>query len=351
MLHQSSLFLASLAAFGAISAPLALAAPLNPPSYTAGDIFMGFRATGGQGATDVYVVNIGQAAYYRDATTTVTPSLGNINADLAILYGSGWQTRTDILWGVAGTPSNSAGSPINGDTTPTLYASKLLTTVGSPGAGWSIPGASTRNTIATNIATFYSGFVTYEQSVNSANAVIQGDSDVFSWRQFMSAGGNVSYTSGNKDFGGFADIESQPAQKLSLFRMVSASAGSYEGYFAISAAGVLTFTPPASGTSYSAWATLNAGGQAANLDFNKDGVANGVEWFTGSSKNPPIISGTVTWPRATGNVAATSVKVQTSNDLILWTNAVIGLQSGSGSISYTLPTGQPKFFVRLNVTP
>ena len=103
---------------------------------------------------------------------------------------------------------------------------------------------------------------------------------------------------------------------------------------------------------YATWAAANAGGQASNLDFDGDGVQNGVEYFmgaTGSSftANPAIVSGKVTWPKDpafSGNYT-----VQTSPDLVTWTNVsstVVG-----NTVEYTVPTGQGKLFVRLDVTP
>ncbi len=348
MTYKSSLLLAGITAVGALAPPSVMAAP---PTYTAGDIFMGFRASAEPGATAVYVVNIGSAASYRDATSTITPNLGSINADLVALYGPDWQTRSDLQWGIAGTPSNTSVTAVNGDTTPTLYGSKLLATVGSPGIGWTIAGSSIRGTIATTISTFYSHFTDYQQSVNSSVAVIQGDGDTFSWRKFMAAGGNASYTSGSQDFGGFSNIEATPSQKLSLFRVTTKDPGTYEGYFAISASGVLSFTPPASGTSYSTWATANANGDAANVDTDNNGIANGIQWFTGLTVNPTIVSGSITWPRVSGNAIPSSAYVQTSTDLVAWTNQGANQASGSGSITYTLPTDQSKIFVRLSVNP
>lgn len=348
MIHRNSSIVAGIAAIGVLTSLCSFAAPAV---YTAGDLFMGFRATGGANPNAVYVVNLGQAGTYRDATTTITPNLGDINQDLTDLFGSDWQTNatTNVIWGIACAPSNTVA--VNGDNVPTLYASKLLNTVGSPGTGWVVAGSSNRINVATNMDTFMSHFADYQQTANSTKAVIQDASENFAWSKFMAPVGAGTYTSGNLDFGAFAEIEASASQKLSLFRVTNASAGTYKGYFAISATGVLTFTPPSTGTSYATWATNNASGQAANVDTDRDGVANGIEWFTGSSTNPSIVSGSITWPRASGTATATSVFVQTSTDLVAWTNQGGNRNTGSGAISYTLPTGQAKIFVRLNVTP
>ena len=115
------------------------------------------------------------------------------------------------------------------------------------------------------------------------------------------------------------------------------------------ATGVLSLEMPG----YESWAATNAGGQAANLDFDNDGVANGVEFFmgeTGSSftANPGVVDGKVTWPKSAefqGDYA-----VETSPDLAVWT-AAVGVVDNGTSVEYTLPTGEVRIFVRLLVTP
>jgi hypothetical protein len=117
--------------------------------------------------------------------------------------------------------------------------------------------------------------------------------------------------------------------------------------------------------SYAAWATENAGSQAANLDWDNDGVSNGVEFFMGAASgftaNPGLVGSTVTWPNG-GNISSsaygTQFVVQTSSDLVTWGDVTEGdfQQFGTntaGSLSYTLdPANNPgKQFVRLRVTP
>ncbi|BCU77910.1 autotransporter-associated beta strand repeat-containing protein [Luteolibacter sp. LG18] len=104
---------------------------------------------------------------------------------------------------------------------------------------------------------------------------------------------------------------------------------------------------------YTSWASTNAGGQAANLDFDNDGVKNGVEYLmgqTGSSftANPQIVSGKVTWPK--DPTATATWVVETSADLAIWTTAVTGVSDLGTSIEYVVPTGDPKRFTRLRVT-
>lgn len=112
-------------------------------------------------------------------------------------------------------------------------------------------------------------------------------------------------------------------------------------------------------SSYAAWATDNAEGQAANLDYDNDGVSNGVECFMGESgssftANPGVVGGKVSWPKGGSYSGSygTHYEVQTSANLIDWVpvpSTDPNLHNAS-PLEYTLPVGQPKVFVRLVVT-
>jgi hypothetical protein len=105
---------------------------------------------------------------------------------------------------------------------------------------------------------------------------------------------------------------------------------------------------------YAGWATTNAGGQAANLDYNNDGVQNGIAYFMGMNglaTNPGVVGGKVTWPRVN---AVASFEVQVSDNLVVWVPAAAGdvdTTTNPGQVIYTLPPGAPKKFCRLSVTP
>ena len=116
---------------------------------------------------------------------------------------------------------------------------------------------------------------------------------------------------------------------------------------------------------YAGWATANAGGQTTDLDYDNDGVANGVEYFMnttpGFTANPSFVGNTVSWTNG-GNISAstygTQFIVQTSSDLVTWDDVAEGdLNSNTngpaGSLSYSVDpaNGPAKQFVRLKVTP
>ena len=103
---------------------------------------------------------------------------------------------------------------------------------------------------------------------------------------------------------------------------------------------------------FSEWAAVNAGGQTAEEDFDKDGMPNGIEHFmgeTGSSftPNPAPINGVVTWPRGP-YVDPNAFKVWTSENLSLWTDVTDSADvSDPAAVKFTIPTATLKVFVRL----
>jgi hypothetical protein len=111
-------------------------------------------------------------------------------------------------------------------------------------------------------------------------------------------------------------------------------------------------------TGFGTWASTNgATGQTPAQDHDNDGVENGIEYFmgqTGSSFTAmPGLDPTnkVSWPMSP--TYAGTYEVQTSPDLVNWTNVFPKPTPSGGTLSYLLPTGAPggKSFVRLLVTP
>jgi fibronectin-binding autotransporter adhesin len=171
--------------------------------------------------------------------------------------------------------------------------------------------------------------------------------------------------------GGQVDLTGAETVGTLFFGAVQKAAGTYSASGAggtiassnFTGAGTLVVTsgPPAGG--YSTWASANAGSQDANLDFDNDGVSNGVEYFMGQTgstftANPTVVTvgavSTVTWPRDPAAVA--TFKVQISDTLAAggWTDIVPPDasidESNPNQITFTLPSGAPKKFCRLSVT-
>jgi autotransporter-associated beta strand protein len=107
-------------------------------------------------------------------------------------------------------------------------------------------------------------------------------------------------------------------------------------------------------TGYELWAGFNAGGEGFDLDFDRDGIPNGIEYFMGETgstftPNPSIVDGKVTWPY---DATATGItyRVVSSTGLGTWDPVVPQPVPSGGTLEYTLPTGEPRLFIRLEVS-
>jgi autotransporter-associated beta strand protein len=134
----------------------------------------------------------------------------------------------------------------------------------------------------------------------------------------------------------------------------------------ITGAGTLTVLsgPPAS--SYASWATLNSAGANLYDDHDKDGVANGVEYFIGGPggnttgftplPNATNVAGvhSITWTKASSytGIYGTNFVVETSSSLVgEWSAETLGgnVTISGSDVIYTFPAGT-KNFARLKVT-
>ena len=199
---KTSLFALAVLAAVAISASQARAA-----TYNAGDLIMGFRATGGIGSSSNLLVNLGSAITFRDLTSTNILNITNIGTDLSNTFGTGagngveWYNRTDLSFGVVGVFSSaSSGAVTSGDPVRTLYASQTRTAAGTLGsANSATPGSPTaisstnQGNSAGNMISLASTFTNATASLNNSSVAV------------ISATGNTwtNYTSGTTDFSAF----------------------------------------------------------------------------------------------------------------------------------------------------
>jgi hypothetical protein len=166
-------------------------------------------------------------------------------------------------------------------------------------------------------------------------------------------GGSLPFTATDYFTIGSAKFQNFVSGSIDEARLFTFEVGAFEPE------DLLDYVPGA----YASWATDYAGGQTANLDWDNDGVTNGVEFFMnaapGFTANPGLDgSKKVTWPNG-GNIPrtgyGTKFMVQISTDLATWEDVSdSGLDDNTsgpgGSLSYIV-TGEGKQFVRLKVTP
>jgi len=225
-----------------LTAPAALVAtPAN------GDLFLGFRASGGQGGSVSYLVNLGTNNQFRtigsgagtavpgDTFTLSTP--GDIGADLVTAFGSNWATRADLFWGVFGVSTSGSS---------TIFGSREQIPFGLPSLAYSPLSSGDRNSTASQISSVISqpgGFTGAESTTNSTVATLQ-----------TNTGNASSYnkqvaTAGTSDFGtvsGWNSIEGDfgdgtAGTALDLYRLAGTTSERL-GTFNLSNSGSLGFT-------------------------------------------------------------------------------------------------------------
>lgn len=234
-----SLKLAALAA-GVSGTTAAHGAAVAAPN--AGDLFLGFRASGGQGASISYLVNIGSDTSYRNApvgTSFNVLGLGDIGADLVAAYGSNWNSRSDLLWGIFGTRSS-----VNS----TVYASRAQDPFGTVSLAWSSLSSTARNGTSgaiTSVISEVGGYTGSEATANSTVGTFQSNSASASSYNKQVA------TEGTTDFGSLSQWTSiegnfgngASGTALDLYRLAS-SGVTRTGTFSISNSGALNFAAP-----------------------------------------------------------------------------------------------------------
>lgn len=234
LLRTALLTLASGIAGLASATAAVVAEPAN------GDIFLGFRASGGDGSATSYLINLGQDAVFRNAVpgTTITLSLGSIGTDLANTYGTTWYDRDDLYWGVFGVRDSSS---------PAVYGSQEQITAGSPTTPWPALSLTARNSVTSQInsvLTQTGGYRGSQATLNSTVAVLQPNSGAASSYNFQVANGGTDFGSlsqwGSIE-GNFAD--GTEGTVLDFYR-ISGSATPVQllGQFTINDSGTITFT-------------------------------------------------------------------------------------------------------------
>lgn len=100
---------------------------------------------------------------------------------------------------------------------------------------------------------------------------------------------------------------------------------------------------------YSTWAILNAGGQGPALDFDHDRLTNLVEYALADGTIGVVTVGTLSFTKRSPIIADATYAIEQSTDLVRWAVVTPTTETASG-ISYTLPTGMDRKFIRLKIT-
>ena len=365
-------------------------------TYNADDLILGFRATGGTGATKNVVVNIGQASAFRDASGSFAVSTGAIASDLTTAFttwnahradGSNGGLGSDVVWSVTGTSGSFAA--VGADPAKTLYATRKQPSLGVQSLAWSRGSDTAQGTTTNLMKAFGIQYATYTLTGNGS--AIQNTGDVNSYSSYQPGGTvtNSGPTPGTSFKAYNPSAETSAALGTAdLYRMeVGSGPGTYLGTFALDDQGNLNFlkgtatptptlTAPASSSSNGASVALNyslpVSAQAGSLtvDFN-DGTPHvltlasaastpGAHTFSVNPQNPTasvnVVSGaaipdgtytvTVSYQDLVGHTAATAV----STSVVVDSHAPVIDDTAVATTGYDSTTGIPDLTSALVVT-
>ncbi|RYD23871.1 MAG: hypothetical protein EOP88_02420 [Verrucomicrobiaceae bacterium] len=244
------------------------------PAFVEGDIFVGFRASSGTGASTSYLVKLGNDETSFNSSGPLV--LGNLGADLSseeFGFGPEWSTRSDVRWGIFG-----VRDAVN---IPVLYASRARSIPSTPATPWTLINQQKKQTTATQINSVIQSATggvgaspSYVQLISTENSAVAG----YQPNGVGPSSYNHQVASGTSDFGtssAWSSIEGSfgagpAATVLDVFRIGRVSGVetvSLFGTFSISASGVITFTKPS----------------ATPVDHDGDGYTDAEEALAGTS--------------------------------------------------------------------
>jgi len=220
-------------------------------SYNAGDLFLGFRATDGQGANKDYLIDIGQASLYAPGSGTFNLNVTGVTglaADLSSnsLFGSQWNTLRDddsvVTWAVFGTTYTGGGA----FTSPVLYVTQQRdqsnTSIQSdPWLGRANGASITTAGKFQQVAGYYKDFGV--ATANDPKGTIQDATNSSSYGAFTS--GTADFSVWSTIQGDFASGTSNSVLDLYLINPVNGQQSIYQGSFRINDSGAVTYSAAA----------------------------------------------------------------------------------------------------------
>ncbi len=205
-------------------------------SYTAGDVFLGFRATSGQGNTQTVLIDVGNFSKF---TTVGTLSLGNYGTELKTIFTDSWNALDTVSW------SGIAYDPV----TKSMFNTIAEVTIGIAPAGYvsrsGTSQASTGSQVANVGFQFNVGLGGSEASTvpaHSGTTIIENNTDSNYWvasnrtPTWGVAGWNVE--------GNFGGGTGAAVAQLAFYRIAptpGGTGGQFLGTFSIDDTGNVTY--------------------------------------------------------------------------------------------------------------
>ena len=335
---------------GSVTSGAAVVSTVTSP--TLGQLFLGFRASDGTGATKNYLVKLGSASNFTNGTSIASfGSDGSIAKDLADLFGADWSTRSDVYWSVSGTTGSFQS--LGGLPAKTLFASIAEATPGTFETNlWKRASSTAQGIVTSKMNSLSTAFAGSSVSPNNALGVIQNQTDSNSYGSFQK-GGTLA-NSGPSPGISFAyfnpSIEAnfQAGAANSILDLVQiepgsgesiGAAGSLLGRFKISPSGVISFIPkdtvevaPSITTQPLASSTITFGGSQTLSVTTANAESASFQWF----KNGSLIQGANSSSLLVSAPGSYTVSVTTVSGSVTSNAAKISVTGNGASIE---PTG------------
>ncbi|GEP44323.1 Calx-beta domain-containing protein [Brevifollis gellanilyticus] len=148
-------------------AGLSIASATTVTTPDNGDVFLGVRASGGQGSGVSLLINLADDTALKNAAAGSTQSLGNFEAALTTAFGANWATRSDVSWGVFGARNL---------TNPVVYGSRPQSPVGFPATAYAEQDLTQRTSTKNQVVSVTEAYALLDQFSSSANIALQTNS-------------------------------------------------------------------------------------------------------------------------------------------------------------------------------
>lgn len=337
------------AALVLLAATGAQAQPTTITTYSAGDLFLGFRQTG---AANTLAVKIGSAAQFLPVSLggtnapgnsfkvrfgvipgTATPVL-NLNEDLTTVFGASWTNNptngSGVRWAVVGFTDDSLDNvPITGLNARSIFVTRPRTNPAVQSTALTYSDTAQKDLFAQQFAPFAYGtgagaYVSSQSTTNSSTAFIGSATAPNNWNTKIQANGSFGLGSARRVEQGVLGNFTGPTDSV-LDLYLAPYGGStlvtnttYLGNFTVNNAGELTFTAagPAQLTPYQAWVqfyNLTGANTNTTADPDQDGFNNTLEFGFGTPPNAP--NGSLLTTTASGaNLVVTYLARTTTNE-------------------------------------